>query len=123
MPEGPGHAVLRQHPQGRESPRSHGKRNRAQRATASLPAGPKAFSSQLCHPYSPQKLAVLPVWDRKAPGRAGWSELRAEPRWKDPTCLARGLLSAGKDGSVAAGLHRPSQAVVSTFLATFHQHT
>lgn len=53
---------------------------------------------------------------RRARRRAGLS-------WKDPTCLGRGLLSTGNNCHVSVELHRLSQAVVSTFLATFHQHT
>ena len=73
-------------------------------------------------PASLQQCLCCSQRQKGAGGRAD-REPRAELSWKDPTCLARGLLSTGNHGHVSFELHRLSQAVVSTFLATFRQHT
>lgn len=96
-----------------------------------LPASPgrKVFTSQHCHLYKPppfpaslQRHLCFSQQQKRAGERAD-RKLRAELSWKDPTCLARGLLSTGNNCHVSFELHKLSQAVVSTFLATFHQHT
>lgn len=92
--------------------------------------GRKAFTPQHCHLYKPP--APLParlqrLYPRTETGgerrdRAD-TELRARLSWKDPTCLCQDLLSTGNNCYGSLELHRLSRAVVSTFLATFHQHT
>lgn len=107
---------------------SHRKTGRKEPPSPCQP-GRKAFTSQRCHLYKPPSISS------KSPRRLCFSQgqkrvergtdckLRAMLRWKDPTCLAQGLMSTGNNCHVSFELHSLSQAVVSTFLATFHQHT
>lgn len=130
VPEVPRHTSLREYPRFVNPPRAAGGKMGWEEPPSAYQ--PREQSLRLPAPPPPQTPPPLPAslqrfYPRKE--TRGERRERADPKlrarlgWKDPTCLCQGLLSTGNNCHVSLELHRLSQAVVSTFLATFHQHT